>query len=61
MAYTNVMLIETLKDNIYFDILSRNCFLFDYFVLFLLDKALEWILTFLDVVATKTSDRPQPW
>ena len=44
MAYMNMILIGTLKDNINYDILSRNRFLFNCFVLFLLHEALEWML-----------------
>ena len=47
MAYMNMILVGALKDNTNFDILSRNCFLFHYFVfLFILHEALEWILEF---------------
>ena len=46
MAYMNMILIGTLKDNIKYDILSRNRFLIHYFVLFLLHQALDWILEF---------------
>ena len=46
MAYMNMILIGTLKDNINCDNLSRNRFLFDSFVLFLLHEGLEWILEF---------------
>ena len=46
MAYMNMILIGTLKDNIKYDILSRSCFQFTYFLLFLLDEAQEWISEF---------------
>ena len=46
MAYMNMILTGTLKDNIKCDILSRNRFQFTYFLLFLLDEAQEWILEF---------------
>ena len=46
MAHMNMILIGTLKDNINCDILSRNRFLFDCFVLFQLHQSLEWILEF---------------
>ena len=46
MAYMNMILIGTLKDNINCDILSRNHSLFNDFVLFQLHQALEWILKF---------------
>ncbi len=43
MACMNMILVGTLKNNMNFDILSRNCFLIYYFVLFLLDEAPERI------------------
>ena len=43
MAYMNMILIGTLKDNMNFDILIRSCFQFTYFLLFLLDEAPERI------------------
>ena len=46
MAYMNMILIGTLKDNIKYDILSRNRFLIHYFVLFWQNEAQEWILEF---------------
>ena len=46
MAYMNMILFGALKDNINFDIVSRNCFLFNYFVLFQLHQAKKWILEF---------------
>jgi len=46
MAYMNMILTGTLKDNIKYDILSRNRFLIHYFVLFLLHEAQKWILEF---------------
>ena len=47
MAYMNMILIGTLKDNINYDIPSRNRFLIYYFVLFLLHQSLTWILKFM--------------
>ena len=47
MTHMNLILIATLKDNINYDILSRNCFLIHYFVLFQLHQSLEWILEFM--------------
>ena len=44
MGYMNMILIGTLKDNINFDILSRNRFLIYYFVLFLLHQSLMLML-----------------
>ena len=41
MVCTNMILIGTLKDNMNFDVLSRNCILVHYFVLFLLHEAPE--------------------
>ena len=46
MAHMNLILIATLKDNINYNILSRNRFLIHYFVLFLLHEAQKWILEF---------------
>ena len=34
MAYMNMILIRTLKDNMNFDIVSKNCFQFTHFLLF---------------------------
>ena len=47
MAYMNMILIGTLKDNMNYDIPSRNRFLIYYFVLFLLHQSLTWILKFM--------------
>ena len=47
MAYMNMILIGTLKDNISCNILSRNCFLIYYFVLFLLHQSLTWVFKFM--------------
>ena len=47
MAYMNMILIGTLKDNMNYDIASRNRFLIYNFVLFLLHEALvERIIEF---------------
>ena len=47
MAYMNMILIGTLKDNMNYDIPSRNRFLIYYFVLFLLHQSLTWMLKFM--------------
>ena len=44
MVFTNMILIETLKNNMNFNILSRNRFQFNDFVLFQLHESLEWML-----------------
>ena len=46
MACTNMILIGTLKDNMNFDVLTRNRFLIHYFVLFWQHEGQEWILEF---------------
>ena len=46
MANMDMILIGTLKDNIKYDILSRNRFLIHYFVLFWQHEGQEWILEF---------------
>ena len=48
MACMNMILIGTLKDNMNFDVLTRSCFQFTYFLLFLLHEALEWIFKIYD-------------
>ena len=47
MAYMNMILIGTLKDNMNYNIASRNCFLIYYFILFLLHQSLTWMLKFM--------------
>ena len=42
-ACMNMILIGTLKDNMNFDVPTRSCFQFTYFLLFLLDEAPERI------------------
>ena len=46
MAYMNMILIGTLNNNINIDILSRNRFQFNYFVLFLLQHLIHPILEY---------------
>ena len=50
MACMNMILIGTLKDNMNFDIQSRNRFQFTYFLLFLLDEAPEQIFKIYNVL-----------
>ena len=64
MVCTNMILIGTLKDNMNFDVLTRSCFQFTYFLLFLLDEAPERkkSLDFDDGCRNRYGRRtPQPW